>query len=585
MKIKLFCVLLILGSPTVFVSNIVAFDQERVGLLASEERKVELTAFQDYEWIWDEFARTGTGDNFGDDSIFWGSSLGPYYNSTEADNKLKLATISFPELVNYFELGQSYLGKSITGVRLGLAPENSNLVKYDTVIIGTHHGREAITVLDTLAFMDYLIYSYQQGLEWASNLLTESYIYLIPVLNPDALDYLHIFPWARKNLQPFDGDGDGNLDDFNEILDADGDNYLLLYEDSQGNDYFEGVDGNDIDEVFGNDFPGGVDLNRNYDYEFIGEGSSSESNSFVYRGPEPFSAPETEAYKNFATSNHFFTSVSLHSGIDAIITPWGYSDEPVVDESIFQTIIYNLQNISNFPTWEETGGYAVNGEWGDWMYGSLNSLSVTIETYGDLDALHYRADSTGNTGIAGIWDRFNPPSEIAINRSLDKITPMLVYLANFGGSNETIREIFIDKFEIESNQATIINITGSSITAGNSISVQKQNIDYSWDTVKTRIIDTTGNFQIFIDLGEIETDKEYRISIGKNSRRYSYYLELSENVEYAVVMNQKQIPSLIKLIKSSNGFLNLFIYEIGLIILTISITLLKIKQKRKKNCS
>jgi len=50
---------------------------------------------------------------------------------------------------------------------------------------------------------------------------------------------------------------------------------------------------------------GGVDLNRNYSYKFAfdNEGSSNNPCQEDYRGPYPFSEPETQAIKNFVEKN------------------------------------------------------------------------------------------------------------------------------------------------------------------------------------------------------------------------------------------------------------------------------------------
>ncbi|VDP31104.1 unnamed protein product [Soboliphyme baturini] len=47
----------------------------------------------------------------------------------------------------------------------------------------------------------------------------------------------------------------------------------------------------------------GVDLNRNFDVGFGGPDSSSRPCAENYRGPEPFSEPETVAVRNFIQNN------------------------------------------------------------------------------------------------------------------------------------------------------------------------------------------------------------------------------------------------------------------------------------------
>src|SRR5205085_9403103 len=47
----------------------------------------------------------------------------------------------------------------------------------------------------------------------------------------------------------------------------------------------------------------GVDLNRNWGYQWGGEGASTACNNETYRGPSAFSEPETQVMRNFVQAN------------------------------------------------------------------------------------------------------------------------------------------------------------------------------------------------------------------------------------------------------------------------------------------
>ena len=58
----------------------------------------------------------------------------------------------------------------------------------------------------------------------------------------------------------------------------------------------------------------GVDLNRNYAEGWGGPGSSDQAASEIYRGPKPFSEPETQAIKDFVENHDNLTVLlSFHS--------------------------------------------------------------------------------------------------------------------------------------------------------------------------------------------------------------------------------------------------------------------------------
>ena len=479
-----------------------------------------------YTWIWDEFDQNEVGYIEGDNSIIWGSSLGPFYNSTESLHKLQRAASMFPELVNYFEIGTSHLGKPISGVKLSIS-SNTAPVKYETIVVGNHHAREAITVLDALLVMDALIFNAMQGDPWVVTLLTHVDVYIIPVLNPDGLDYLHINPWQRRNLQPFDGDGDSTTIDELEIQDINEDGYISILGTISGV-YLEGVDGEDQDSLAGDDLPGGIDLNRNYGYEFIGSGSSTHNNSFSYRGPAPFSAPETSAYRDFALQHRFFTAVSLHSGIEAIITPWGYTDMPTAESNLFGNISADLKEIAQFPTWAEIGGYTVNGEWGDWMYGRFQTIALTIETYGNNTAIQ-RLDDDSEVGI---WDLFNPNADIAISRSLERVFPQIRHLLAYPLYDET--KHFFELSSVTTNpEANIATISGKSNSTELVIALEQETSTFGWEKLDEKNINQTGDFSVNINTTALSSDN-YRIYIGKQSRGNAYFLDLRKTETYSM---------------------------------------------------
>ena len=73
----------------------------------------------------------------------------------------------------------------------------------------------------------------------------------------------------------------------------------------------------------------GVDLNRNYGYEWghDDEGSSAFPGSDTYRGPSPFSEPETQAMKFLCAITMIFKlALNFHSYGNLVVYPWGFND-------------------------------------------------------------------------------------------------------------------------------------------------------------------------------------------------------------------------------------------------------------------
>ncbi|XP_012162323.1 carboxypeptidase B [Ceratitis capitata] len=72
----------------------------------------------------------------------------------------------------------------------------------------------------------------------------------------------------------------------------------------------------------------GVNLNRNYDYQWGGAGSSENPCKNLYRGPKKFSEPETKAIRTFMHNMREFLGAYISFGAygQAITYPWGDAD-------------------------------------------------------------------------------------------------------------------------------------------------------------------------------------------------------------------------------------------------------------------
>ena len=90
------------------------------------------------------------------------------------------------EFLTVLELGKSILGKSIPMLRLGSG-------KRSVLYVGAHHGMEWITSMILLHFAEELCQAYRlkkQIFRYSVPLLLEQYtITIIPMLNPDGVDY------------------------------------------------------------------------------------------------------------------------------------------------------------------------------------------------------------------------------------------------------------------------------------------------------------------------------------------------------------------------------------------------------------
>ena len=132
-----------------------------------------------------------------------------------------------------------------------------------------------------------------------------------------------------------------------------------------------------------------MDLNRNYGYQwgFDDEGSSSDPGSSVYRGPAPFSEPETQAVRDLFLRKNFQAMISYHSFSQVILYPWGYTAQPSDRNEELRTIAAEMSrriqavNGRTYVYGQSSGPsmYLTNGDTTDWTFGIAGIPSYTIE--------------------------------------------------------------------------------------------------------------------------------------------------------------------------------------------------------------
>ncbi|MFQ5977499.1 MAG: M14 family zinc carboxypeptidase [Candidatus Heimdallarchaeota archaeon] len=357
----------------------------------------------------------------------------PIEIQAEIDRMHELA----PELIDLETVGQSYQGRNITSVRI--TNELNTAQKAKTLVVAHHHGREQITVETALRFILRLVngYGYNQEItHWIDN----EEVYVIPTLNPDALDLVvnNGSHWLRKNLRPFDNDND-TLYDEDPAEDVDGDGHISEYRvssklnSSESYNYLEGID-NDGDGRINEDGVGLVDLNRNYaTFWRYRPGYDTQT----YAGTEPFSEPETQTFRQFARNHKFAMAYSLHSGINATWFARGEEDQypylqlytemsrdfqTLLPSSFIQGPVPNLQaneiSASNEAVNQESSNIptAVGGLWKEWMVFDQGCIApLTFEIYHNASV-----DGSGASSVLvdnsthlitqwkGIFGYFNP---------------------------------------------------------------------------------------------------------------------------------------------------------------------------------
>lgn len=389
-----------------------------------------------------------------------------YHNYTEITATLAFLDYAYEGLVDVFSIGKSWENRDIYCIRL----TNKSLTnpKPKVILIGYHHAREPISAELPLYFAVKALSEYGENAT-ITQLLDDTEIFIVPALNVDGFNAVQRNHYQRKNSHPFDEDGDGLLDE-DPPDDENGDGYVgdLYYEDGV-NSYFiryEGVDDDD-DGVYNEDWVGGVDLNRNYGYQWnasVSSGSDDPQDE-CFRGEAPFSELETQAVRDLALQHDFKYAISFHSGAERIVYPWGYKQTPTLDDCKFRDVAANLSALVSSPYEQAGKWYTTSGVWDDWMYGNRSTFALTCEIYENYSAWQTEPGPEPNTWWSkGILQYFNPdPNQI--EHVIKRWLPTIFYTAeraiseahNIKVSGLTLQKRNVAKGSVVWVNATVVN--------------------------------------------------------------------------------------------------------------------------------
>ena len=228
--------------------------------------------------------------------------------------------------------------------------------KPEVVFVGGHHAREWVSVEVPLGIAQHLLNNFASDPSIAE-LVTNKVVWVIPMLNPDGHAYTTTDIYWRKNRRV---NGDGTV---------------------------------------------GVDLNRNYGYEWgLLSGSSDVTSAYNYHGPSAFSEPETQAFRDFLRARgNLRAVVSYHNFTQAVLRPWSHlidyepgspppAAEPMlkalsddlrarigaVHGEVYKDCLYQADRLPSGAC-PVPPHYRASGEMADWVHHEFNIPAFTIE--------------------------------------------------------------------------------------------------------------------------------------------------------------------------------------------------------------
>jgi murein tripeptide amidase MpaA len=275
------------------------------------------------------------------------SNYEDYHNYAELAAVVNDAVADHPQIARRVSFGTSYQGRDLIAVRISdnvAVDEGEPEVLYNA----GQHAREHLTVEMAIYLIEMFTDEYGADPR-ITQIVNSRVIWILPNVNPDGSEYdvaTGSFRSWRKNRQPNSGSS-----------------------------------------------AVGTDLNRNWGHQWGGTGSSGSPSSSTYRGPSPFSAPETNRLRQFVLSRviggeqRITVNIDFHTYSELVLWPYGYTTASTAPglatdaRNTFRTIGQQLAATNGYTPIQASQLYIASGISIDWMWANQGIFAFTFEMY------------------------------------------------------------------------------------------------------------------------------------------------------------------------------------------------------------
>ncbi len=312
----------------------------------------------------------------------------------------------YPSVVQFVDtIGRSVEGRPIVAYRFGTS---TSVGKPEVLYTALHHAREPGGAAVLLYFLWDILQKFQAGEPTAQYLLNERQLYVVPCINPDGYEW-------NASTNPSGGG-------------------LWRKNRSRNTDNTRGVD-----------------LNRNYGttefWNANNGGSSTSPGSDTYRGPSPFSEPETQAIRNFMNQRNFRVAINYHTFSNLLIYPYSYTPLETPDSTYYRAFTAEItkRNLYSGGRDLQTVGYSVRGASDDFMYAGISqkktfALTPEVGTIDDFfwpvpDRIVPQCAENLITNYTAAWSagaNLRPVATYTVERSDSRQARLVVETQNIG---------------------------------------------------------------------------------------------------------------------------------------------------------
>ncbi len=271
-----------------------------------------------------------------------------YHDYAELTAVVNQVVADHPTIARKISIGKSYQNRDLPAVKISdnvATDENEPEILFNS----QQHAREHLTVEMAIYLLNLFTDNYGSDSR-ITNIVNTREIWIVPTVNPDGSEYdiaTGSYRSWRKNRQP-----------------------------TPGSSYI------------------GTDLNRNWGYRWgCCGGSSGSPSSSTYRGPSAFSAPETQALRNFVSGRvvggvqQIKANIDFHTYSQLVLWPYGYTTANTdtgmnADQyNTFATLGRQMADTNGYTPEQSSDLYVTDGDSIDWMWGIHRIFAYTFEMY------------------------------------------------------------------------------------------------------------------------------------------------------------------------------------------------------------
>jgi hypothetical protein len=275
-----------------------------------------------------------------------------YHSYQEWVDETAALVAARPSLVTRTQIGTSYEGRPIYALKVS---DNAAVDEAEPEVLFTHnqHAREHLTVEMALYLLRELTDDYATDARIRAAVDGRE-IWIVPSVNPDGAEFdvaMGDYAFWRKNRQPPPPPAPAGAI--------------------------------------------GTDLNRNWDFLWgcCPGGSSGDPASETYRGPSPFSAPETRVVRDLVRSRRIDgvqqikAAIDFHTYGELVLWPPGYTFDDTASglgadqRDAFVAIGQSLAASNGYTAQQASDLYITDGTIDDWLWGAEGVFAYTFEMY------------------------------------------------------------------------------------------------------------------------------------------------------------------------------------------------------------